>query len=740
MQSPNFQRLIVIFLSIAIVASSGTLAFSAYSNRPAPQADTATAAVPAGAFVEKLPTGTQDPEVAYLEAEQATNSATNNLADALAQKLVSQNPQGPTTDSTGQLSVIGPDIPSLVDGYLQTQTFSPSAITANVSDQDITITSSTDPGTVNAYFSKVSDLTSNVQASLNFSTSTDGTATLAADLGILEQTADGLKAVPVPRPLAGFHKSLISSFMLSANYVRLVGADPVSAAALSDSYSQQLNQSLADLTGQAQKLSQTSSMPPDSRTLVQKILGIEVAHAQWVVFDPAAFAQMIKDALFYLQNHIWDILVEQLKNVLLKRMTMQVINWVAGGPEPQFITNWGTFFQNAAVGAVSGVVAEAAPQICGGVGLTVPGLGDVQDFIRKVMTPVIISGAAPVYPRCTLVDAIANITDFQNDFRNGGWTAYSALFQPQNTILGNLITLHDQALIAAGQSQEQASAQGISGGGFKGQMACDDGSAPHQYNGGPNGDTPMTVCSDGSTPHVTTPGVLSKDLSSAGLNSAYQRLAGAQHDPNALISFVADVALSRLFQQGARGLLAYARQQSGAPPNANGDQPIVSQAPQAGSPSSDPGTQAQQILDLKNSALSDARTVVDDLGQTINILNSILTSCAGNAAVAADAQTEITALTDLQTQTSVQVENIKSDVAALQNFINNPGTLIDLNSKYTVPAAQKEADDLSIERQKVEGLQIKAGNLFTSCSSFSPANPSDFFSSSPPAPPPPPGP
>lgn len=738
MQSPNLSKLIVWFIAIALVSSSALFAFSSYINNPGTvKPATSTAISPLDKpFTENLPTGATDAEIAALQAEEKDN-ATLGLVNVLAQEIVNKNPQGPL-NAAGQLSMAAPDnLNSLIDDYIKTHPFSGDSLKPSIQDKDINIVDTSDSAAFNNYFSNLGSIVLNLNSEYGLTDPTDSTAKLDAYTQILQKYDGELRNLQVPKPLASLHKSILATIDVSLNYTALSTNDPLGAVALSDVYDRELSRAVNDFDSQTKDLNKLSLAPSEHRNIIQVILGVHTALAAGIgvpVEDQNSIWQQIKKFVYDYKKDIKAMLLDFLKNTLLRKMTKQVVNWVAGGPEPQFVTNWNTFFTDASIDAAGHVLAQAAPQLCGagsggggGPG-TIDGLGDFAGFIKKVMTPINTAGIQTNgfgYPGCTLTDAIISINDFKQDFRNGGWKAYATVLQPQNTILGSLITLSDRQLIAAAQAQAEASAKAVSGGGFTGQMACDNGEPPSQQDtqhGDGEGGTftiPKGSCADGSKPHVTTPGVFSKDLSTQGFNAAYNRLVTAG-DYKALVAYIADVALNRLFQEGAKGLLSYARKQGNGSYNpGTGDTgaPPISTAPLPETPANNAKDLARQILVRKQSALDDARSTVSSLSDTITLLQQTVSACTSNQAVVDGARAEITALAGLKTDLLLKVEALKPQVDGLQKFIASPTTIADLTAQFgTLEDAQTEADDMSVQRQKADAVYGQAGQLYASCS------------------------
>lgn len=624
--------------------------------------------------------GPTDPEVAALSASQ-TDNATAALTNVLVQEIVKKNPEGPQ-EVNGKLTIATPDnLNQLISAYIKTHPFSLDPIKPTVSVKDVAVTDSSDQAAVNSYLSDLSGTVANLNSDYSQIDTSDPSAQIAGYNELLKKYNGELKNIKTPRPLAGLHQIVLSAFDVSEKYAALVNNDPITAAALEDAYDKQLTQLTADMDAQIKTLSETGFLTVEHKNLVQSIFGIHTAYAIGLgvpVNDQNSIWQQIKKFLYDKAKDIKAVLLEYLKNRLLKQMTLQVINWVAGGPQPQFVQNWNSFLGDATQGAMSSVFQSVAPQLCGSAGTigSAVGLGGVADFVRKVMTPVQMNGyVTGIYPTCTLGQVINNVDDFQHDLRNGGWLAYTSLMQPQNTIFGNLMEISDRQSRAAAQAEKEALARATAGSGFPGQLVCDNGQPPlaqdETHNDGEGGTytLPRGSCADYSTPHIPTPGVLAKDISAQAFTSAYNRLINTG-DAKALTAFIAEAALSNLIKKGLQGLTGYAHQYASNVPASTDPGGVVTPAPlPPETPDSTAVGLAQQILAHKQTSLSNARGAADAIGQAMDSLESVVAVCSESLAGVAKANLQgMQSLRDTLTNAVTQLD---SQVSALQDYVAN---------------------------------------------------------------------
>ncbi len=668
------------FLILSILVGSGFAASTLYKSRGNGSSAADANRQSELAFAAKTVGGSHDAEIAALEAME-TNGATTQVADLIAQKLVKRNPEGPI-ENNGELSIVAPgEINDVLDSYIKTHNFSTSTLITPITDSDIKIIESSSTEALNAYFSKIADITSGLHKD-SFNVTTFNENQLLDNSASLTDTVHQLKAVETPRPLVGFQKSLVGSLTLSGNYIKLIVADPLSANALSSTYNTELTQAANSLSSEASNLESMQVFPSDHPSLAQKMLGIPTAHAFVVAVVVANLIQEIKNFLLYLRDHAISILTEALINKLYMKLSDQVMKWIGNNGSPQFIANWSRFLGGTAAAAANRLIQTQYQNLC-------KNLGAGSDLVAKAL------GGNP--SGCSSAGAIPNLRDFNTDFRNGGWGSYVKLIQPQNNFLGALTMTSDQQRALAMNAVENAKNEALAGNGFLGTKACDNGKKPDADG----------TCADGSTPHTTTPGKTASDILSKTFSGTFDRLFAVDTSNGngyaALANFLVNAALSKLLKNGVNGI------QYGYTANT-----VAPTAPAPETPAGNVTDEVQQILTRKESSLDDARNAVTTLGDTVSTLQQVVNACTANPSVPADATAEIQALVPMQDELSQKVEALKPQVDGLTSF---SGTLAELHAQFgTVDDAQREAEDISTKRASVEGIYLEAGSLFASCS------------------------
>ena len=155
------------------------------------------------------------------------------------------------------------------------------------------------------------------------------------------------------------------------------------------------------------------------------------------------------------QNCIRDSVAK----IILDWIVDQTVEWIQGGGEPKFVTNWGTFASDAFNAGVGEVINDSNfAFLCSPFRLQVNLSLTQQTFPQRI--------------ECTLDQIVENIDDFYNDFSKGGWLAYNEMWQPQNNYYGQLFMFHDEALMKGAAAKEAALNEAQAGQGFTSDKEC----------------------------------------------------------------------------------------------------------------------------------------------------------------------------------------------------------------------------------------------------------------------------
>jgi hypothetical protein len=749
MNQIDLKKLIGTFLLASTILSSVILGTSAYLS-PSSSISKEKATNPVSPFAEKLPQGSSDSEIATLLAAQEHN-ATHDLANLLAQEIIKKNPEGPEVVSGEPTVVLPGSAEEMIDTYIESNPISPDVLSLYTPTPKVNVRQNSSEQDITRYLTEASSISNRI---LSGSTGEapagqEGEWLLAAQLNF-NNAAKDLGNLEVPAELAPLHTSLIDFINTPSGYLKLITQDPASAAALQLTFERTLAEKAIVLQQQAQALStSTAGIYSEQNTaLIQKILGIHTVYATgFPVLDIANFVQAVVDFVMKYKDILEKIAIGYLKNTLLRQLEQQVLVWVAGGPKPQFVTDWKGFMEKTVNEGAGAVIAQSIPQLCGGAGSigSMVGLGDVAEFIRQVLSPINQGGyyGDQYIGACTLQNVVQNIEDFKRDLRNGGWLAYGAMFEPQNSLYGSLIVLRDKQRQEASKQKEAEATNAAAGGGFSTPKVCDNGQPPLEVDkkkigAGADGFATVVVipagtCEDGSTPIVTTPGRVAGDLVSKSLGGVSDRITSATDWP-ALGGALAEAAISNLTKKATRGLFSMIAGKS------SGNKPPVIEPP-----SPDIRKQAEQILTQKQATLDYARRLATTIDATSGVLRNTVAMCT-DPTVTTGAQLTLAGISGMTSSTAAKINQLRPQVAALEKFIQDIPTknytLAQLNSQFgTYEAAQQEFyafarnTDGSDKLGTMQDLYISASTVFSaSCQGNINLNPEPTPSSTPPTP------
>jgi hypothetical protein len=240
-----------------------------------------------------------------------------------------------------------------------------------------------------------------------------------------------------------------------------------------------------------------------------------------IVFEsnPALISNAVGETFF---RTVTKIAVNALKRRLLSMVTDQIINWIEGGGKPMFVTDWKRFVSDAANFAVGDFAIELGlEQLCSPFGLQVQ---------LTILNPPRFTD----YVSCTLDDIVDNIENFYEDFRNGGWFAYSEMWMPQNNYYGAVMLAMNEKNNRIAKEMEASVFEAIAGDGFLGTRKCD-----------PSG----RFCT------ITTPGSQVGALLAKAVGSDIDYLVNAD-DLAVYLGAIADALINKLVRSGADGLIS----------------------------------------------------------------------------------------------------------------------------------------------------------------------------------------
>ena len=311
-----------------------------------------------------------------------------------------------------------------------------------------------------------------------------------------------------------------------------------------------------------------SELRPSEASALAKIREFFVPTANaWVIAtfetNPALVGGAVSSAFSGSGNlikRIFEFLYKTFLRILVNRILnafqSQILNWIAGGGKPKFVTNWRGFLSDAFNEAVGETIAKIAPKLCRGFGAAVRlSLRPPPDFTDQV--------------RCTLDDVIRNTQYFYDDFSRGGWLAYSATLEPQNNYYGSVLIASDIVMQEASKKKEAAEKEASASAGFLGVKKC---ASSHEEVVDDSTDRRETVCDEYTT---VTPGAAVGESLFGSLNWKANQIVSAERLEE-LVAAIIDASINRMI---GLGLSSLSRAISGSDSNRNVYDDLNTRAP-----------------------------------------------------------------------------------------------------------------------------------------------------------------
>jgi len=156
-----------------------------------------------------------------------------------------------------------------------------------------------------------------------------------------------------------------------------------------------------------------------------------------------------------------DVALETFKRQILNMMVDQIVQWIQGGGNPKFITNWPGFFRDA--------VDQAGGKFIQGIGLS-----QLCSPFKLLLSAAFIP--IPTFTErtsCTLSQVGVNIDAFLKDFKQGNWIAWQEMvLRPQNNVYGAYVMAWDQYNIEKSAAEKASAAEAQAGKGFLSVKRC----------------------------------------------------------------------------------------------------------------------------------------------------------------------------------------------------------------------------------------------------------------------------
>jgi hypothetical protein len=768
MTQPDLKTLITGFLILAVITSSVAFIFSGIGQSGATgsagiagvvgQADeevqNRVAQISKNAFVEPLPNDLPfPPQQEGFAAENAPTSSiitpsasdnlTENFINIAANQILENNPEGPRTDENGNQLLNLPTEDYAARMIVESLGAAKFKLEESISDKDIkTATTYTKDDLVN-YLDSIDAVISKNAASPEFEQllgKEPSTEAINASQLVLSETVRGLAAISVPQPFVKFHKTLLGFFAnqktifeTAADYER----DPLKTLIVLQDADKIIDRDLNALQNEFQKTDIQKIISGQKErggliSFVRGIVSIREAHAQWVVHDPVTMwtrvAEWIKDSIKDIAKSLYITILRTLVNKLINQIQKQVVNWIAGGGKPKFVTNWKNLLSDAFSQAAGTAIQRMMPGMCSSFGPL------LQIALRPI--PDIYD-----YTSCTLGDIERNITNFYNDFKNGGWVAYGSSLQPRNNFFGSLIEGSDIALREGARAQEAARNEAQSSQGFTGVKRCTktdpsgfEGAAGLNKvgdiieRGGGNGKISALVeCVQDET---ITPGSTVAGALHISLGWKASQIVSAQRLEE-LFAAIIDASVNRVIGLG----LKFATQaMAGGAPSSGGQ--VYSDLETAYSATSTvsgseetPGggktdlgdaktirEQAETILSLLNQTVSSNNKWVNRQPTVISLLNDVAAACPNRASEAQSRIQELTSASSTVTAETIDALGKIGDLLTLLDQITNADPndaemLLGLTrqmDRYDFTAINEAANTASGRLGDLQNLETKA--------------------------------
>ena len=485
----DIKKLITGFLALAILTSSGAFVFSSFfepnketQQVPEGQLSDSLSTIGDNAFVEPLSQVFQDPQALSEELNLPpiikSDNFTENLASQLTREMTAANPEDYEALTSQLLSLSGrvSDVSGeVIDRKVAQKLIDDFEAEILLASSNFKVKKNYGPEDVNNYVESLNTvleknlLGSWIQTLEGQGPSTQGVDALSV---IVQRISSGVNGLEVPESLQSFHRSFLKVLAYGRGVSSLTNSagDPLRAAMIFESQELNFNLALSEFQTELQKVNSLEgiSLSGSADGLTGFAVGVfqpKVAHAFLgigdISFDPANLLQMLWE---------WGkkVGVELLKDKLVNMLMNQTLNWIKGGGEPKYITDFGGFIADAADQAAGNALYEISPALCSSFG----------PLVKLALTPV---PNIRDRTRCTISQVIDSATNFYNNFSDGGWIGYAYAINPSNNLFGSIIQVHDEVVRAAAAESEKKKTEAEANSGFKSTKVCGKTSV-HRYD------------------------------------------------------------------------------------------------------------------------------------------------------------------------------------------------------------------------------------------------------------------
>ena len=564
----DLKKFVAYFLVLASIASSFAFVLSGVLSAPAPNAGSQTASTPEktappvsqNAFVEKIPDSSPKVDIEPgLPPIILTDNLTENVAQGLTREFFRANMNGPV-DVEGEPTVSLPSA-SQIDSAIVKKLASPeTAVLVTLpnfneiaAQSKFKIGSDTSPEELYAYLVSLDKTLKDTILSKDFNDLMQGDPSFEAISAVQfshSRALYGLRELTVPSSLSALHAS---AFKLVSDAKKIVDIptqdsnDPLKTLAVMKGISGKielvLKNDFENFSAEFKKLEArriTVFPRPENTGLIGRIFVLE-AHAQ--VGVPISTAIDVPTLSNWAANIgkwvriIWEwaqkAILQALIHALIQAVQQQVVNWINGNGDPQFVMDWKDLVGLTFDAASNSTINRIAGILCTGLNVN----------IQAAFLP------SPPYTlrfQCTINDIIRNLsTGFNVSFSaGGGFESFGQLLQ-QNFFIVSMET-SDETLNHAIASVNARKNEAVVGAGFFSTKKCGDGSVVDRKTG---------MCPDGTPPIITTPGETISASISHTLNLGPDSIVNA-NDITGLVNAIISASVNRLIGAGLNGLLS----------------------------------------------------------------------------------------------------------------------------------------------------------------------------------------
>lgn len=515
MEDFNVQKLISIFLGLAIIISSITLILSGFINFTnsnqnefsneysiqTNQVNNNKSNLNQSAFVDS-PKDLPNYYGLITQGEEFTPSGnlTDDFASYSALQIVKTNEDGPQIDENGNQNIKIPDIEKVsenfVNNFVDKKIFNNDELEKKIEADYLKIkitNNSTD--SINSYLNNFNNLYTKYLTEKNINNLLDNNNYTASIEALSQLNNDFYKeslTLQVPENFLNFHKKFIKILAYQKESItqsQKINNDPLYTYYFLEKTDLEISNSINEFQKEAQKLSKqylfnnfSQNKNPILISLFEKIILPQEAHAFLgfgdIVFDPAAVSELIRKNWQDIKRWLKTLATEILKDQLIHRMINNIVRWVQGGGKPQFITNWQGFFADSVSRGAKQAVNQIMPRVCQSFKPLLQVALQEKNIYNNIQesesNSVEITNIYDEYnsANCTLGSFVNNLKGFYNNFEYGGWNAYANALKPQNNFFGAFIIAKD-LITQKGLSQKEIDRNdAVSSKGFLSKKVC----------------------------------------------------------------------------------------------------------------------------------------------------------------------------------------------------------------------------------------------------------------------------